>query len=208
MMNDHLHNTPSPPPVGLFERKGYHHGQLREALIAAAETLILAKGIANFSVSDAARMVGVSPAAPYRHFPDRGALLNEMARRGLEKLRQRLFNLGTSATIDDICGSFMRFASEEPAYYEALYGTGPTQALGEGIGAEGYDMLMAMLREQHGLGAADAAKAAVLIVGLGHGLASMNKPGPGLANMPDEPLSLYPIGVQLIVSGLAGGQKA
>ncbi|WP_430321264.1 helix-turn-helix domain-containing protein, partial [Salmonella enterica] len=53
----------------------YHHGNLREALIQAARELIKEKGPAGFTFADAARSAGVSPAAPYRHFRDREALL-------------------------------------------------------------------------------------------------------------------------------------
>jgi len=63
-------------------RRGYHHGNLREALIRAALDLIAEKGPAGFTFADAARSAGVSSAAPYRHFRDRQALLADVARRG------------------------------------------------------------------------------------------------------------------------------
>ena len=55
-------------------RRGYHHGNLREALIEAALKLISEKGPAGFTFAEAARTAGVSPAAPYRHFRDRDEL--------------------------------------------------------------------------------------------------------------------------------------
>ncbi len=64
-------------------RKGYHHGNLREALIEAALKLIAEKGPAGFSFAEAARAAGVSPAAPYRHFEDKDALLADVAMRGV-----------------------------------------------------------------------------------------------------------------------------
>src|SRR5215207_11628899 len=66
-------------------RRGYHHGNLREALVKAALDLILEKGSAGFSFAEAARAAGVSPAAPYRHFRDRDALMAEVATRGFVK---------------------------------------------------------------------------------------------------------------------------
>src|SRR5499426_4235470 len=72
------------------ERRGYHHGNLREALIRAALDLIAAKGPAGFTFAEAARSAGVSPAAPYRHFRDRDALMADVARRGFERFEQRL----------------------------------------------------------------------------------------------------------------------
>ena len=71
-------------------RRGYHHGNLREALIRAALELIAEKGPAGFTFADAARWAGVSSAAPYRHFRDRQALLADVARRGFELFEERL----------------------------------------------------------------------------------------------------------------------
>ena len=56
-------------------RRGYHHGNLRQALVKAVLGLIADKGPNGFTFSEAARAAGVSPAAPYRHFKDRDALL-------------------------------------------------------------------------------------------------------------------------------------
>ena len=60
-------------------RRGYHHGNLRKALVDAALRLISRDGPNGFSFADAARAAGVSPAAPYRHFKDRDALIAEVA---------------------------------------------------------------------------------------------------------------------------------
>ena len=61
-------------------QRGYHHGNLREALIGAALDMIGSRGLAGLAVAELARAVGVSPAAPYRHFRDRNALIAEVAR--------------------------------------------------------------------------------------------------------------------------------
>jgi len=63
-------------------QRGYHHGNLREALVEAALSLIGDKGVAGFTIAEAARKAGVSPAAPYRHFKDRDALLANVATKG------------------------------------------------------------------------------------------------------------------------------
>ena len=75
---------------GRGTRRGYHHGNLREALVEAALELIGAKGPAGFTFAEAARHAGVSPAAPYRHFRDRDALLSEVAQRGFQRFEQQL----------------------------------------------------------------------------------------------------------------------
>jgi AcrR family transcriptional regulator len=69
--------------------RGYHHGNLKEALIRAALELIAAKGPSGFTFAEAARSAGVSPAAPYRHFRDRDELLANVARRGFEQCGAR-----------------------------------------------------------------------------------------------------------------------
>jgi len=66
--------------------RGYHHGNLKEALLQAALGLIAEKGAAGFTFADAARSAGVSPAAPYRHFRDRDELLASIAQRGFDHL--------------------------------------------------------------------------------------------------------------------------
>src|SRR5262245_54366005 len=68
----------------------YHHGNLREVLLEAARKLIEQYGPAGFSLTEAARLAGVSPAAPYRHFRDRDALLAEVARTGFDCFAARL----------------------------------------------------------------------------------------------------------------------
>ncbi|GAB2663518.1 TetR/AcrR family transcriptional regulator [Saccharopolyspora gloriosae] len=59
--------------------RGYHHGELRAALVRAARELIAERGVAEFSVAEVARRCAVSSAAPYRHFADRNALLAAVA---------------------------------------------------------------------------------------------------------------------------------
>ncbi|MEE3098250.1 MAG: helix-turn-helix domain-containing protein, partial [Pseudomonadota bacterium] len=65
-------------------RRGYHHGNLREALVEAARPLIAERGPQGFTLAEVAREAGVSGAAPYRHFKGREDLIAEMARRGFD----------------------------------------------------------------------------------------------------------------------------
>lgn len=111
-------------------RRGYHHGNLKEALIEAALSLISAKGPGGFTFAEAARQAGVSPAAPYRHFRDRDALMAEVARRGYTQLERALdegWNAGrpdpTRALIA-VGRAFLAFARNEPACYAAMFESG------------------------------------------------------------------------------------
>ena len=67
--------------------RGYHHGALREALLEAAEALIGERGLDGFSLREAARRVGVSPAAPQHHFGDARGLLTAIATAGFDSAK-------------------------------------------------------------------------------------------------------------------------
>jgi AcrR family transcriptional regulator len=111
-------------------RRGYHHGNLREALVAAALDLIGQKGPAGFTFAEAARQAGVSAAAPYRHFRDRDALMADVARRGFDLFAARLeaaWDQGRPAplpALQRMGGAYLAFAREEPAYFAAMFECG------------------------------------------------------------------------------------
>jgi AcrR family transcriptional regulator len=111
-------------------RRPYHHGNLREALISAALDLIAAKGPAGFTFAEAARQAGVSPAAPYRHFRDRDALMADVAKRGFEHFEQRLATAWDGgrpsplAALERMGSAYLAFAREEPAYFSAMFEAG------------------------------------------------------------------------------------
>ena len=110
--------------------RGYHHGNLREALLQAALDLIGQKGAAGFTFADAARMAGVSPAAPYRHFRDRDELLSSIAQRGFEQFEAALTSAWDDGRPDTVTAfervgkAYLAFAREEPAFYSAMFESG------------------------------------------------------------------------------------
>jgi AcrR family transcriptional regulator len=110
--------------------RGYHHGNLKEALVRAALELIAEKGPAGFTFADAARWAGVSPAAPYRHFRDRDALLADVARRGFDAFADALAKAWDEgrpdvlAAFDRLGKAYLDFAKREPAYYSAMFEAG------------------------------------------------------------------------------------
>ena len=110
-----------------FQRRGYHHGNLREALMQAAIDLIADKGPSGFTFAEAARSAGVSPAAPYRHFRDRDALLAEVATRGFVKFALELERAWAEGRPDPQAAfirlgrAYVAFARSEPAYYAAMF---------------------------------------------------------------------------------------
>src|SRR5690349_16415862 len=110
--------------------RGYHHGNLKEALIRAALELIAEKGPAGFTFAEAARWAGVSPAAPYRHFRDRDELLADVARRGYELFADALAKSwddgkpDSFTAFDRLGKAYLAFARSEPAYYSAMFEAG------------------------------------------------------------------------------------
>ena len=115
---------------GRGSRRGYHHGNLREALVEAALDLIAEKGPAGFTFAEAARQAGVSPAAPYRHFRDRDALMADVARRGFERFERQLTAAwdegrpSLSVAFDRLGKAYLSFARDEPAYFSAMFEAG------------------------------------------------------------------------------------
>lgn len=110
--------------------RGYHHGNLKEALVRAALELIAEKGPAGFTFADAARWAGVSPAAPYRHYRDRDALIADVARRGFEAFAaalERAWDEGRPdvlAAFERLGKAYLQFAKAEPAFYSAMFEAG------------------------------------------------------------------------------------
>jgi AcrR family transcriptional regulator len=110
--------------------RGYHHGNLKEDLVRAALELIAEKGPAGFTFADAARWAGVSPAAPYRHYRDRDALIADVARRGFEAFTAALSAAWDDgrpdvlAAFDRLGKAYLDFARREPAYYSAMFEAG------------------------------------------------------------------------------------
>ena len=137
---------------GGFERRGYHHGNLREALVDAALTLIAEKGPAGFTIAEAARLAGVSPGAPYRHFRDAEALLAEVALRGFERFAAALaadWNGGRPSALrafEALGRAYLAFARDEPAYYAAMFEARIAFDRHPGLLAAG-DRAFAILRE-------------------------------------------------------------
>ncbi len=110
--------------------RGYHHGNLREALIDAALALMTKKGPDGFTIAEAAREAGVSAAAPYRHFRDRDELVVEVSRRGFERFTKALnkaWNKGRPdphSALKSLSAAYLQFARNDTALYSAMFEAG------------------------------------------------------------------------------------
>ncbi|RLB49682.1 MAG: TetR family transcriptional regulator [Deltaproteobacteria bacterium] len=116
----------------LCAKKAYHHGELRESLLEAAEALLEKDGPAGLSLRKVGRQLGVTPGAPYRHFEDKDALLAALATEGFQKLRavmladqegapdgkERLRRAGVG---------YLQFASAHPELFRLMFGWMPAR---------------------------------------------------------------------------------
>ena len=111
-------------------KRGYHHGNLKQALVDAALGLIEEKGPTGFTLSEAAKKAGVTPAAVYRHFQGREDLLIEVARQGYEifaDLMEYAYESGqpsASASFSATGRAYLAFARKHPGHYMAMFESG------------------------------------------------------------------------------------
>ncbi|MFI6875509.1 TetR/AcrR family transcriptional regulator [Streptomyces sp. NPDC050400] len=103
----------------------YHHGDLRAACLRAARELLEEDGSAALSMRAVARRAGVSPTAPYRHFPDREALVSAVAAEGYRELTEQLAMAhpapATPEELAEVAVAYVRFALDHPALFRAMF---------------------------------------------------------------------------------------
>jgi len=106
--------------------KPYHHGNLRETLLVAADTVLAKKGAAGLTLRDVARAAGVSHAAPYHHFASLDALLAAVATRGFDRLSEAMAPTvevaDTKERLLQIGEAYVRCALENPAQFRVMFG--------------------------------------------------------------------------------------
>ncbi|WP_040781013.1 TetR/AcrR family transcriptional regulator [Nocardia pneumoniae] len=100
-------------------KHGYHHGDLRAALLTAAAERIAAEGVDALSLRNLARHAGVSHAAPAHHFGDRAGLLTALATEGFELLTEQLEH--ATGDFREVAVAYIRFAREHPGHFDVMY---------------------------------------------------------------------------------------
>jgi AcrR family transcriptional regulator len=108
------------------EARPYHHGDLRRGLVDAARRILESDGPNALSLRAVAREAGVSPAAPYHHFKDKGELLDAVALEGWDALGAALAEARKNVKPDQIVVSelgvaYVCFARDNPALYRVMY---------------------------------------------------------------------------------------
>ena len=208
---------------GPFDKRGYHHGNLKEALIEAARRFIAERGLSGFTLVDAAKLVGVSPAALYRHFSGREALVAEVAGRGFDQLAERLARAlrGPGTPIERFTRmgeAYLSFAEEEPGFYAAMFAPaaaepeapprtppgpwGPPPGKDEQPGTFNLLVNALMMTFPEGFDGVDPRFVALEVWALSHGIATLSAAGqlPKGPGFPDK-VELLRAGVLALVHG-------
>ncbi|MER5311439.1 TetR/AcrR family transcriptional regulator [Streptomyces sp. NPDC002773] len=155
----------------MTSRSTYHHGDLRQAVLAAALDVIAADGPGALSLRDLARRAGVSHAAPAHHFKDRTGLLTALAAQGYDLLAGAL---AAAPDLRERGVRYVRFATEHPAHFQVMFQP-------ELLRADDPDLLAAKERASAGLRAgvaelrdvADPRAAGIAAWSLAHGFATL-----------------------------------
>jgi len=198
------------------DERGYHHGNLREALIDAALALVTKKGPDGFTFAEAAREAGVSPAAPYRHFRDRDELVVEVARRGFNRFAKRLnkaWNKGKPdalSALNAVGSAYLTFAKSDAALYNAMFesGVSPDSERELKIAADGAFEVIRKAAELVSEMIPEANRPPTLMVALhlwsqAHGIASLFARGDAARrSLPMKPEELLEAGMLIYLDGL------
>lgn len=204
---------------GPSDRRGYHHGNLKEALVEAARRFIAERGLGGFTLVDAAKLAGVTPAALYRHFRGREALVAEVAERGFQHLAERLARAlrsqGTPLERFTRMGeAYLAFAEQEPGFYAAMFsprtgeeGTPSPPCVGQAgeVPPAGPFVLLVnalMATFPEGFGSIDPRFVALEVWALSHGIATLDAAGqlPKGRGVPDKH-ELLRAGILALVQG-------
>jgi AcrR family transcriptional regulator len=155
--------------------KTYHHGDLRTALVRAALELLEESGETALSLRAVARRAGVSPAAPYRHYADREALVSAVAAVGYRELAERLVAAHPSPSTPDqlarVATAYVQFALERPALFRIMFGEPCDRDNDERVGATAAVSQYVRAIVERTFPQADSEALATAIWALVHGLA-------------------------------------
>ena len=172
--------------VALAESKPYHHGDLRRALLHAAEAVLEREGPSALSLRAVAREAGVSPAAPYHHFKDKNELLNAVSREGFTQLHDAMAAAIRGRPTGEkrlaIGVAYVEFAQANPALYRVMYdcarnGEGLPEDTHNADAMSGYQLVRDTMNEASGgqLSELDLELTCIACWCTVHGLAEMCK---------------------------------
>ena len=196
-------------------KQGYHHGNLRQALVEAALALIAARGPAGFTLSEAAKEAGVTPAAVYRHFAGREDLIAECARQGyaiFADLMEHAWNGGAPSALAAFGATgraYLAFARKFPGHYMAMFESGLSPNRNPDLAAGAARAEAVVLRATQALSAhipetrrPPAGMVAAHIRALSHGVVELYARTPPGAQAPYAPEDLLESGIGVYLRGL------
>jgi len=156
MFRRRMRSMSNPKPK---RKSTYHHGDLKEALIAAGEAVLAERGLQGFTLRECARRAGVSHAAPKHHFGDVRGLLTEIAARGFTRLTRRL-RTKLRAAGEDLDAQFLAtaeaylgFADAHPEHFRVMFRSDLVDACSKtliGAAQETFTELTNVIHRQHG----------------------------------------------------------
>jgi AcrR family transcriptional regulator len=159
----------------------YHHGNLRPALVRAAMELLEESGESALSLRAVARRAGVSPAAPYRHYADREALVSAVAAVGYRELAERLSAAHPSPSTPEqlaaVAIAYVQFALERPALFRIMFGEPCDRDNDERVAATAAVSLYVRAIVERAFPQSDAEALATAVWALVHGLAFLHLDG-------------------------------
>lgn len=175
-----------------MEKKTYHHGNLRQALIEAAHLTLAAEGVEGLSLRKVALRAQVSPTALYSHFKDKRELLAQLATQGFRQLSASMKNAARdidqsgASQADELVGlarGYVRFSMENTALFNLMFGREIGNLLDfpalVAAGAQSYAMMAESVARQvsDSASATSPAVAATAAWSLVHGLATLINDG-------------------------------
>jgi AcrR family transcriptional regulator len=185
----------------------------------ASLDMIATRGPNGFTLAELARAVGVSGAAPYRHFRDRNALIAEIATKGFEKFATELRaawdegRAGPLAAIENVARAYLAFARREPAFYAAMFEPGfPLEDEPALLAASerAFNVVRAAAEAATRAMPAGARPPALMVAlhiwSMAHGVASLFIEGPSGSRrkLPMQPEDLLEAGVLIYLQALGG----
>lgn len=162
----------------------YHHGDLGQALVGAVRQLIERDGPANFSISEACKLAGVSTAAPYKHFKDKQDILRHVARSGFEDMTKGMAaaredrTKGQVHVITEMGKAYVHFALAHSGTFRLMFGSSPNVKEDPAVNDKGHTCFCTLINEVAdylgpGSDEVQAKQLAILLWTFVHGVASL-----------------------------------
>lgn len=127
-MDHPVSESPETHEAAVDAKAGYHHGDLRAALLGAVRALVEERGSQNFSIAEAARKAGVSSAAPYRHFKDKPDILKALVMEAMQDMARNMravmapYPPDSIERINALGRCYIDFARQHPGLFRLVFG--------------------------------------------------------------------------------------